>query len=754
MSWDEFVKDFLLESSEILTRLDQDFVELEKNPEDRERLSSIYRGVHTIKGNSGLFAFANLEAVAHAGENLLTDLEGGRVVVTEQVTTSLLAMVDAVREMMGNIESTGRDGDGDYSDLVTTLEGLRAPVKKRPAIPVVDQPPPAPTMPQPAEESEPPPPPPPEEPRVQAPPPVEAGVVEGADATPAEPTSYDRPASSIRVSVDLLDKLVTLVGELVLSRNQVLQYTGTVQDRVFLSACQQLDHITTELQETVMKTRMQPIRNLFSKFPRVVRDLAVTCEKKVRLQLEGEDTELDKNLLEAINAPLTHIIRNCVDHGIEKPEVRSRCGKPEAGRVRLSAFHESGRVNIEISDDGGGIDAERIRQKALEAGVATAQQLQRMSEPEILNLVFVSGLSTAKTVSHISGRGVGMDVVRANIERIGGTVDFHSRAGEGTTLKIRIPLTLAIIPALIVTSGADSYAIPQVSLVEAVRLTGENLTKGITCIHDTPVLRLRGRLLPLVNLAEELGVAGREGEKSRLSDSESVEIVVVQADDHQFGLVVDEICDTLEIVVKPISKLLRGGKTCFAGATIMDDGQPALILDVLGVALRARVLSDALEKPLFEARAEPEQQRRNLETLLVFEAPNRGRMAMKVSSVGRLETFDSASVESAGTQQVVQYGEQILPLVRVFSDLLHQPEADVHDPDEPLSVVVYHRNGSSVGLIVGKILDIVEEEISVRGGTTRDGIAGTVVVQGRVTELVDIDELLDRSGCFVPSTMA
>ena len=379
---------------------------------------------------------------------------------------------------------------------------------------------------------------------------------------------------------------MTLVGELVLARNQIVQYSGTLEDPAFLGTAQRLNLLTTELQAGVMKTRMQPIGTIWSKLPRIVRDMAVACGKKVRIDMDGQETELDKTIIEAIRDPLIHMVRNAVDHGIEPPDRRAALGKPAEGRLRLHAFHEGGKVIIEIADDGAGIDGGRVREKAVRVGLIAAEQAARLSDRELVGLVFLPGFSTTERVTHFSGRGVGMDVVRTNVEKIGGTVDLESHPGRGTTVKMKIPLTLAIIPALTVTTGGDRYAIPQVNLLELVRLEGERADRGIERIGDAPVYRLRGDLLPLVYLDRELQV-----ETARPAGGD-VYIVVLQADDRQFGLVVDDIHDTEEIVVKPLQKQLKGIPV-LSGATIMGDGRVALILDVLGLAQRANVVSGA-----------------------------------------------------------------------------------------------------------------------------------------------------------------
>ena len=551
---DDIVKEFLVESYENLDRLDQDLLQLERNPNDREILASVFRTIHTIKGTSGFLNFNQLGAVTHVGESLLGLLRDGQKALDRDITNALLAMVDTVRQILASIEATGGEGERNDDGLISRLTRLQRPAEaagrvearsevkaaaaagaaaggspemgspqtnaiasdavdsdgvvssqmvSNPLVskPVVNN---AIT----AEEAKP----------AGIPAPavnVAERVSVPAAAASAEATDAQRPQASpgqsaadrtIRLDVSLLDQLMNLVGELVLARNQILQFANSTEESGLLVTSQRLNLITTELQEGVMKTRMQPIGNIWSKFPRTVRDLALGCGKQVRVEMEGQETELDKTLIEAIKDPLTHLVRNAVDHGIEAPEVRQAAGKNPEGRLGLRAFHESGQVNIEISDDGAGLDQERIRIKALQKGLISADQAGRLTDREIVNLVFLPGFSTAEKVTNVSGRGVGMDVVKTYIEKIGGTVDLQSKRGEGVMVRMKIPLTLAIIPALIVTSAGERYAVPQVSLLELVRVEPGAERKGIEMIHGAPVYRLRGRLLPLVYLNRELQV--------------------------------------------------------------------------------------------------------------------------------------------------------------------------------------------------------------------------------------------------------
>jgi two-component system chemotaxis sensor kinase CheA len=713
---DEIIKEFLVESTEGLDLLDRDLIALERDPSSRELLSEIFRAVHTIKGTSGVLGFPKLESIAHVGENLLSRLRDGKMTLNPALTSGLLAMVDALRQLLGEIDRNGNEGEVDYSGVVDILEKLLdhslvdAPIVASPATPVGTAQTVFPSTSEPAA--------------------IEAVNV-SSPASPVEPrndNAKDGPGisgSSIRVDVGLLDKMMNLVGELVLARNQILQFTSSQTDPTVLSAAQRLNLITTELQESVMKTRMQPIGNVWNKFPRVVRDLALQFGKQVEIEMEGSDTELDKTIIEAIKDPLTHILRNAIDHGIELPPDRIRAGKPAGGRLEMRAFHEGGQVNIEIADDGAGIHLERVKQRALQRGLITPEQSGRIGDRELANLVFLPGFSTAEKVSNVSGRGVGMDVVKTNIEKIGGVVDLQTVAGKGTTLKIKIPLTLAIIPALIVTSGGERFAIPQVSLLELLRIQGGT---RIEQIHGVPVYRLRGRLLPLVFLDRVLGLP----ELRRREESDAINIVVLQADGHPFGLVVDGISDTEEIVVKPLGKQLKG-IACFAGATIMGDGDVALILDVLGIAQMAEVASQLSDSVDAQPIVQVGQTDSGCESWLLFRSPGGRRIALPLSQVSRLEEFPAERIERSAEGEVVQYRGEIMPLIRV-SKLLNESS----ETRDLLPVVVFSHNQRSCGLVVERIEDITDEAVEAHSGNCNGWATGSAVIQQEVTDLMDL----------------
>src|SRR5271155_5637027 len=804
MSDSDIVQDFLVESYENLDRLDRDLVGLEKNPQDREALAGVFRTIHTIKGTCGFLGFNKLEKVAHVGENLLTRLRDGQLTLNPEITTALLGMVDAVRQMLKEIGSTGQDGDADYPELRETLTRLQAPaaasVARAPVptaasdlkpLPRVEAAAPTPTKENPPAPSEPAAPAATEPPKKKDDTPrkpsrgkiggllVERGVVQAADIARAleeqehgdrrrlgeilvalglakmedvlaaqqtlDAKPRDAAPETIRVGVNLLDKLMTLVGELVLARNQLMQLTNNLENTGLQAVSERMNLIATELQEQVMKTRMQPIGIIWGQFPRTVRDVALGCGKEVAIEMEGKETELDKTIIEAIKDPLTHLVRNSVDHGIELPEDRVKAGKDRSGRLTLRAFHEGGQVNIEISDDGAGLNAERIRKKAVERGLISAEQAARLPEREIFNLIFLPGFSTAEKITNVSGRGVGMDVVKTNVEKIGGTVEVQSTLGQGTTVRVKIPLTLAIIPALVVTCGGDRYAIPQVSLLELVRLKPDQVSTGIELVHGAPVYRLRGRLLPLLYLSSQLKLAADTSGTAK--GDGAVNIVVVHAEDRRFGLVVDQINDTEEIVVKPLRKQLKTVKT-FAGSSIMGDGKVALILDVLGLAQRASLVTETRDRAMTQKVAEASATEGEKQTFLLFAGPGDSRMAIPLSTLARLEVFPVAQVEMSGTQWVTQYRGQILPLIRL-SVVMEERRNNLRIlqaapmPDAaPIQVLVVHHESRSFGLVVERILDIVEDRADVRSAASRSAVLYTVVIADRVTELLDIPAIL------------
>jgi two-component system chemotaxis sensor kinase CheA len=757
---DSIIAEFLAESVENLDQLDQDLVSLEKNPEDREIFGRIFRTIHTIKGTCGFLAFGTLESVTHVGESLLGQLRDGELDLTPDITTDLLAMIDAVRAILANIDATGAEGDNDYGSLISRLlshdttaspdeEESKPEAKKKAAAagkgkkktappraaksapatpakakkrPVAKKTPAT----QPKEESAPAP---------AAPEPEEA---------PEDLELMSVPAvaeSNIRVDVRVLDHLMNLVGELVLARNQLVQHLAGSGDGGVVSSSQRLDSITSELQEAVMRTRMQPISSIWRKLPRFTRDLALKFGKEVEIEMEGEETDLDKSVIEAIKGSLLHLVRNSVDHGIESPDVREERGKPRAGKLKLRAHHDGGSVVIEVRDDGSGLDQERIIDRALEAGLITKEQGLRLSRQEIDALVFQPGFSTASEVTNISGRGVGLDVVRANVESMGGSIELQSEPGQSTSFRVKIPLTLAIVSVLLVKAESHRIAIPQASVVELIRLEEGKEGSRIEDLGGVPVFRLRGKLLPLVFLDHELGLDPNH------EVPDGANIVVLQGDDRQFGLVVAGVEDSQEIVVKPLGSMLAG--LPFAGATILGDGQIALILDVFRLGLAAGVVSEKHAHTVATQISKAVEKRQKSERLVYLHGEGDERLALDFNQVNRLEYFPRTSIEHVGNQLLVQYGDDILQLVEIQQAL---PERR-HEPRSPserlqvetVPVVVCTVRGRRIGLIAHRIVDIVDEDLRARRLGSRDGVKNCAVIRDRVTEILDIESLIRLS---------
>ncbi|HLT82790.1 MAG TPA: chemotaxis protein CheA [Phototrophicaceae bacterium] len=772
---DEIVHEFLVESYENLDQLDQDLVALESAPGSRELLSSIFRTVHTIKGTSGFLGFGNLERVSHTGESLLAELRDGARQMDQPTTDVLLALVDTLRAILASIEA-GRGDDHDVEPTIARIVAVQqgepapeAPAEPQAAAPeaqpatddvVTESGEPGPTEEQASAADE----------ALAAPAPVVAAEPAAASSAPAAPAPAraesgaapaEAPArriigkrptaepaapetapaeqtrepehhrnaaeSSIRVDVDLLDTLMRQVGELVLVRNQFDRIADRAEDPELYRSAQRLSLIATELQEGVMKTRMQPIEHVWNKMPRVVRDLASALGRKVSLTMLGGETELDRSLLEAVKDPLTHLVRNAVDHGIESAADRIAAGKPEQGHVTLRAYHAGGQVLVEITDDGKGIDPDAVAASALAKGLRTEEQLRAMTAQEIYELLFLPGFSTAKTVTNVSGRGVGMDVVRTKIEAIGGSVDVESRPGHGTTWRLRIPLTLAIMPALTVQCAARTFAIAQTNLLELVAVERTQLEY----VGTAPVYRLRGTLLPLVSLAEVLGLEAQT--------DESCTIAVLQADDQRFGLLVDRVLNNEEIVVKAISSRIKQ-IGLYSGATVLGDGDVALILDIQAIARRALVgeLGELVRTRLGSEARSTESNRQ----LLVVAIGEGRRVAIPLADVTRLERMPAERIERVGSREVVQYRGDLLPVARLDRVL----GSSSFDQPEELLVTVLTSYDTTVAVVVGEIVDIVTDDPSVHSELEDSGLTGSTVIKDRVTELLDVTQLLHSVG--------
>jgi two-component system chemotaxis sensor kinase CheA len=683
---DDDIEAFLVESYENLDAIERNIIDLEKVPPSGEVLVGIYRSLHTLKGNCGFLPFPKLESLAHAAESLLSRLRDRQLTITPGIISTLLQTIDTIRQILAEIKATRHEGDRNYAELIQALTNLQEtePV----VIPSVDS--------------------------------------EAEDSTLTASESY------IRVNVALLDQLMDLVGELVLTRNQAIAFSDKFHDGTFTTTCQRLNLITADLQAGVMKTRLQPISSIWQKFPRVIRDLAIASGKQVQVEMIGVDIEIDKSIIEAIKDPLTHLVRNCIDHGIEFPAERSAKGKPPQGRIFLRAFHESGKVNIEIGDDGRGINPERLKQRSQQLGLVSATQAANMSDLEAINLIFLPGFSTSEQVTSLSGRGVGMDIVKNNIEKINGSIEISTQPGQGTTFKIKMPLTLTIIPALLITSGSDRYAIPQTSLQELVRLDAQAIN-NIEMLYDVPVYRLRGELVPLIYLNQALQI------QDKPSNRETLSLVIVQAENYRFGLVVDTIEDILEIVVKPLGKQLKS-LSLFAGATILGDGTVALIIDAVGLAKQVAI-SEKHKQLASVTTADIQELESDRQMILLFTGPQNAPMGVPLTKAFRLEKIPAAAVEKVANQYAARLNSKILPLIDLHSIFGDRRELD--RVTETLEIAIVSPDSElSVGLVVERIVDIVDEPLTIKGIPSRPGVLFCAVIQGKITEILDVEAVI------------
>ncbi len=704
---DDLLREFLTETRESLERVDAELVRFEQEPNNREILGNVFRLVHTIKGTCGFLGLPRLETLAHAAENLMGKFRDGMPVTTDAVTL-VLSSIDRIKLILDGIEASEREPAGEDGDLIERLSRHAQDTQKAPPVPRPES----------------------------APQPSPALTEETPQVPPQDKPATERPdderndrlaAHSIRVHVETLDHLMTTVSELVLTRNQLLEIVRRHEDSDFKVPLQRLSNVTAELQEGVMKTRMQPIGNAWQKLPRVVRDLSAELDKQIELEMYGADTELDRQVLELVKDPLTHLVRNCADHGVETAAERMAAGKPLKGIIRLSACHQGGHIIIEIADDGRGLDLARIRAKAVENGFVGETEIVQKSEAEICNLIFMPGFSTASRVTNISGRGVGMDVVRANVEQIGGTIDLKSVPDRGTTFTIKIPLTLAIVSALIVETGGERFAIPQLSVLELVRASA-NGEHRIEWIKDTPVLRLRNKLLPLVQLKEVLQLG--HGDDGGF-------VVVTQVGSQVFGIVVDGVFHTEEIVIKPMSSRLRN-IAVFSGTTILGDGTVIMIIDPNGVAQTLGRITPLGQADRTAVDDGEDAVQEDLTPLLVFRAGSQQPKAVLLSLVSRLEEIDCRRIETSDGHQLVQYRDQLMPLLRI--DAGAEIKRDGAQP-----VLVFSDGGRSMGLAVDEIVDIVEQRLDVEVMSERPGVLGYAVIKGTATEIIDVAHFLPRA---------
>jgi two-component system, chemotaxis family, sensor kinase CheA len=728
---DDLLREFVTETNESLDVVDVELVRFEQDPNNAKILDNIFRLVHTIKGTCGFLGLPRLEALAHAAETLMGKFRDGAPASSDAVTL-ILATIDRIKTILDSLEREQREPEGGDTDLIVNLEQMVERVGSPGAnaetqytvgtlVPQVLERPLRPDEVS-LDELE----------RAFRETPADPPPVKSAKSAPvaADPVVKDDDGSkgnqSIRVTVDTLEQLMTMVSELVLTRNQLLEIVRRHEESEFKTPLQRLSNVTAELQEGVMKTRMQPIGNAWQKLPRIVRDLSNELGKKIDLEMQGAETELDRQVLDLIKDPLTHMVRNSADHGLESPEQRRAVGKPEHGRIRLSAYHEGGHIIIQIADDGHGLDTDRIKAKAVARGLVSESDAEKLSEAQIHKFIFAPGFSTAAKVTNVSGRGVGMDVVRNNIDQIGGTIDVKSVAGAGLSFTIKIPLTLAIVAALIVEAGGHRFAIPQLSVVELVRARSGSEHR-IERIKDTKVLRLRDKLLPLVGLTHLLGL------DDPTNDINGGFIVVTQVGSQTFGIVVDGVFHTEEIVVKPMSSKLRH-IAMFSGNTILGDGAVIMIIDPNGVA---QAFGNTVTSQLADEAAESSHASTDeaSTSLLVFRAGSTQPKAVPLSLITRLEEIDAQKIELSNGRHMVQYRGHLMPLVRMSDDVRVKGEGA-----QPL--LVFSDGSRSMALVVDEIIDIVDDNLDIQVASDNPGVLGSAIVRGHATEIIDVGHFL------------
>ena len=718
---DEILAEFILEAREIIDRLDGDFVRLEENPGDQALVGNIFRGLHTLKGSSGFFALKRLEKLSHAGESLLGKIRAGQATLDFDKSTRLLEMNDILRSIIEGVEANHIEPAGDDQELIAALLGA-IPAEIKQTHDKISSPPTneAPEI-------------------VLKPEPQPAPEIQVEYAEPAEALMPNTPGQEVvvpvKVNPEVLDKLMNIASEMVLARNRLLPFSQQSSDKLFTSAVRSIDLLTLELQERMMKMRMQPIFHIWDKFPRLVRDVSAECGKKVRLLQEGSETELDRILLDSIRDPLIHLIRNSIDHSIESPEIRLQKGKSELAYLVLRAAHQNGIVIVEVIDDGAGVDYERVRQRAVSRGLISGEKAQLLNHKELIDLIFLPGFSTRDAITNLSGRGVGMDVVKNNIENIGGSIEVTSIPNEGTHVKLKIPLTLAILPTLFVRSGGEIFLIPQNRILELVRFSPNQPNNGIEDFYGTPTFRLRDKLIPLLFLDEQLKMA-----KKPLKPKQKLFITLLNFNGTLFGLVVEEVLNIQDIVIKPLGELLRDMSN-FAGATIMGDGEVALILDVDGIARKSGLVERLQANPIRqEERYVPTVE--EMISVLLFEIPGLNKIALPLDSIDHIIKLDPSQIQQNGSREVVYFNEQLMDLVRL-DHYVSGGSKDSHLNHARVPVLTCHYRDRLYGLVVKQVTDIIEVPAKLHElATPQRGLNGCIIYNDQVINVLDLEEVL------------
>jgi two-component system chemotaxis sensor kinase CheA len=722
----ELLAEFVTESRDHLAHVETQLLEIEAGGAnvDVDLVNNVFRGIHSIKGAAGFLGLTTVNKLAHSLENVLGLMRNQELTPTSDMVDVMLRAADALTQLINAPESSN---EADVSKHIVALDEIYAGPKTPAGSDLLEGDADA------------------KAPEVAGPVPTPGGTEDSTQQPARQPlTACVEPAAapapqapavetSIRVQVGVLDSLMNLAGELVLGRNQLIQTLTTEAHFGIEAVAARLDQVTTELQEAIMRTRMQPIGAVFTRFPRVVRDLSAKLGKQCEVVMDGKDVDVDKTILEAIGDPLTHLVRNSIDHGVERPDARIAAGKAPVGTVHLRAYHEAGKVRIDVADDGGGIDPAKLKQKAVEKGIITAEQAARMGDREATRLIFHPGFSTAEKVTDVSGRGVGMDVVRTNIEKLGGTVDIESTPGKGTAIQITLPLTLAIIPSLIIQSGDERFAIPQVNISELVRLRREEMATRLDRVKSAEVLRLRGSLLPLVRLRDVLGFTEPGATHDQDDAQATTNIIVVESGQQRFGIVVDALHDSEEIVVKPLGRHIKSAP-CLSGATILGDGHVALILDVAGIAAHQAIGSEHEAAPTDNCE-DAVHGVEDAQSVLLFTNHPKDHFAVSMDVVARIERIRVDQIDSVGGQELVQYRDSSVPLLRLENIISARPA----EPQNWVYVIVFALGDKEVGLIAPRLEDIRRVSTKVDTDTFQTpGVQGALVISQQTTRLIDL----------------
>ena len=709
---DEILAEFILEAREIIDRLDGDFVRLEENPGDQALVGNIFRGLHTLKGSSGFFSLKRLEKLSHAGESLLGKIRAGHAELDFEKSTRLLEMNDILRAIIEGVEANHQEPLGDDQELIAILLGsTSAPTKPAEEISVPQV----------------------ESINSQAPSEIQLDYSEPAESVMTNPSGQE-VVVPVKVNPEVLDKLMNIASEMVLARNRLLPFSQQSSDKLFTSAVRSIDLLTLELQERMMKMRMQPIFHIWDKFPRLVRDVSAECGKKVRLLQEGSETELDRILLDSIRDPLIHLIRNSIDHSIESPEVRLEKGKSEIAYLVLRAAHQNGTVIVEVIDDGAGVDYERVRQRAISRGLISVEKAHALNHKELIDLIFLPGFSTRDTITNLSGRGVGMDVVKNNIENIGGSIEITSVPNEGTHVRLKIPLTLAILPTLFVRCAEEIFLIPQNRILELVRFAPNQPNNGIEDFYGTPTFRLRDKLIPLLFLNEQLSL-----DASPLKPKQKLFIAVLNFNGTLFGLVVEEVLNIQDIVIKPLGELLRDMSN-FAGATIMGNGDVALILDIDGIARKSGLVERLQANPIRqeELYVPPVEE---MISVLLFEIPGLNKIALPLDAIDHIIKLDANQIQQNGNREVVYFNEQLMDLVRLDRYVSGGDKGALPAARAPVLTCRYRDR--LYGLVVKQVTDIIEVPAKLHElSSPQKGLNGCIIYNDQVINVLDLEEVL------------